>query len=153
MNELERSPYSPALYSDEPVSASSPPDQRGMMVAAIGMMVVGWGGLYWLIRVTNQLPRVGPLWLFFVLLFIAVAGTVLPIARAVNNRLTPMRRALPPSGVLVRQSIWIGLYVVTCAWLQIPRVLSAPIALMLALALIVVEVFLRTREIVYERLE
>jgi hypothetical protein len=41
--------------------------------------------------------------------------------------------------------------VVTCAWLQIPRVLTLPIAFFLALALIVIEVFLRSREIAHER--
>jgi hypothetical protein len=36
--------------------------------------------------------------------------------------------------------------VTTCAWLQIPRVLSPPIAVLLALALVVIEGFLRLRE-------
>lgn len=126
-------------------SSRTPPDHVGVLVASVLLMIVGWGGLYWV--VTTQLPRVGPRWGFFLLLFTAVTGTVMPILRYVNVRLTPATRFLPPGGVIVRQSVWAGLFVVTCAWLQIPRVLSAPIALLLALALVVIEVFLRSREL------
>ncbi|MFQ3567624.1 MAG: hypothetical protein SNJ59_11555 [Aggregatilineales bacterium] len=129
--------------------SSTPPDHVGVLIAAVIMMVGGWAGLYHLI--TTELPRVGPRWIFFVLLHIAVVGTVLPFVRYLNVRFTPVHRELPPGGVIVRQSVWIGLYVVTCAWLQIPRVLTLPIAFFLALAFIIIEVFLRSREIVNER--
>lgn len=121
-----------------------PPDHVGVLVAGVVMMLGGWLGLYQL--VTNTLPRVGPRWAFFMLLFMAVTGTVLPFVRYLNVRFTPMHVELPPGGVLVRQSIWVGLFVVTCAWLQIPRVLTLPIAFFLALAFIVIEIFLRSRE-------
>ncbi|MEO8394237.1 MAG: hypothetical protein ABI700_14700 [Chloroflexota bacterium] len=127
----------------------TPPDHTGMIVAAAIMMVAGWGGLYYL--VTTQIPRVGQRWMFFVLVQIAVAGTVMPFLRYINVRLTPVTRAVPPSGVIVRQSVWFGLFVVTCAWLQIPRVLTIPIMFFLALAFIVIELFLRSREIPNEQ--
>lgn len=129
----------------------TPADHVGILVAAVLMMIIGWGGLYAL--VTTALPRVGPRWIFFVLLHIAVTGTVLPLIRYLNVRFTPLHRELPPGGVMVRQSVWVGLYVVTCAWLQIPRVLTLPIAFFLALALIVIEIFLRTREVGNENYE
>lgn len=128
----------------------TPPDHTGIMIAAFAMLIGGWGGLYWL--VTNQLPRVGPMWIFFALLYVAVVGTALPFIRAINTSLTPATREYPPGGVLVRQAVWIGLFVVACAWLQIPRVLNPPTAFFLALALIVIEGFLRSREIPHERL-
>ncbi|MGQ9909916.1 MAG: hypothetical protein ACUVS2_13885 [Candidatus Flexifilum sp.] len=128
----------------------TPPDHTGIMIAAFIMLIGGWGGLYWLVNA--QLPRVGPLWAFFALLYIAVVGTALPFVRALNTSLTPLTRRYPPGGVLVRQAVWIGLFVVACAWLQIPRALNAPIAFFLALALIVIEGFLRSREIPHERL-
>lgn len=127
----------------------TPPDHIGVMIAALAMMAGGWWGLYQL--VTTTLPRVGQRWLFFVLLHIAVTGTVLPFVRFFNVRLTPVNKPLLPGGVIVRQSVWIGLFVVTCAWLQIPRVLSLPIAFFLALIFVVIEVFLRSREIANER--
>lgn len=122
----------------------TPPDHIGVMIAAVIMMIIGWGGLITLI--TTQIPRVGPRWMFFVLLQVAVVGTALPFVRLLNKRFTPRNRYLPPGGVLVRQSVWIGLFVVTCAWLQVPRVLTPPIAFFLALAFAVIEIFLRSRE-------
>lgn len=128
-----------------------PPDHTGMLMASVVMMFAGWGGLYYL--VSTQIPRVGQRWMFFVLLYIAVSATVMPLLRYVNVRLTPLTRAMPPSGVIVRQAVWVGLFVVTCAWLQIPRVLTVPTMFFVALALIVIELFLRSREIPNEQLE
>ena len=127
------------------------PDHTGMIIAAVILIVAGWGGLYLL--VSTQIPRVGQRWLFFLLLQAAVAGTVMPVLRYVTVRLTPANRFIPPSGVIVREAVWFGLFVVTCAWLQIPRVLSLPIMFFLALAFIVIEVFLRSREIPNEQIE
>lgn len=132
-----------------PVATQSPRDHAGMLVTAIVLAIGSWLGLYQLI--TTELPRVGQRFLFFMLLMIAVACTVIPFLRYLNVRFTPLIRPIPPSGVIIRQSVWVGLFVVMCAWLQIPRVLSLPIAFFLALALIVVEIFLRSREIAHER--
>lgn len=127
-----------------------PPDHVGVMIAAGVMMIVGWGGLYTVL--TTMRPLIGPRWMFFVLLHIAIVGTTLPVVRLFNARFTPPTRTLPPGGVLVRQSVWIGLFVVTCVWLQMPRVLTLPIAFFVALAFVVIEIFLRSREIPNERL-
>ncbi|MBZ0293226.1 MAG: hypothetical protein K8L99_11730 [Anaerolineae bacterium] len=126
-----------------------PPDHFGVMIAAVLMALGGWGGLY--VLVTTTLPRVGQRWLFFMLLQIAVVGTVLPFVRYLNLRFTPLYYEIPPGGVLVRQSVWIGLFIVTCAWLQIPRVLTPAIAFLLILVFLVIEVFLRSREMANER--
>lgn len=134
---------------DYPSPSHTPPDHIGVLVSAGLMMIGGWGGLYWLM--TTQIPRVGQRWVFFVLLFVAITGTAVPVVRWLNARLTPVTRILPPGGVLVRQAIWIGLYVVVAAWLRIPRSLTLPIAFFLALALIVIEIFLRSREIPNEQ--
>lgn len=138
-----------ATENDNIPSGMTPPDHTGVMFASLLMMCVGWGGLYLL--VTRTLPRVGERWQFFLLLHIAIAATALPFVRYLNLRFTPITRQPPPGGVLVRQSVWIGLFVVTCAWLQIPRVLTPTVAFFVALALIVIEVFLRSRELPSER--
>ncbi len=126
-----------------------PPDHVGTLVAGVVMMIGGWLGLYQL--VTTTLPRVGQRWLFFLLLLIAVTGTVIPFVRYLNVRFTPIDVDLPPGGVIVRQSIWVGLFAVLCTWLQLPRVLNLPIAFFLGLVFAVIEVFLRSREIRNER--
>lgn len=132
---------------DEFTGSSAPdtsPDYAGIMVAAAIMAAAGWAGL-WLL-VTTALPTAFPRWLFFVFLYLAVTGTVLPFVRFLNMRFTGEESALPSGGVILRQSIWVGLFVVACAWLQIPRVLNPVIAFFLALSLVVIEVFLHVRE-------
>jgi hypothetical protein len=126
-----------------------PRDHGGMLFAAVIMAVLSWLGLYWL--VTNERPLVGPRFVFFLLLMTAVASTAIPFVRYLNLRFVPVTRPLPASGVIVRQGVWIGLFVVICAWLQMLRALTLPIAFFLGLALIVIEIFLRTREIAHER--
>lgn len=107
------------------------------------MAAGGWLGLYLL--VTAALPTAFPRWLFFVCLYLAVTGTVLPFVRFLNLRFA--RADDPPSAnVILRQSIWFGLFVVACAWLQIPRVLNPVIAFFLALSLIVIEFLLNIRD-------
>ena len=114
------------------------------MVAAAVMAAAGWIGL-WLL-VTTALPTAFPRWLFFVFLYLAVTGTVLPFVRFLNMRFAGEGNPFPSGSVILRQSVWIGLFVVACAWLQIPRVLNPVIAFFLALSLIVIEVFLHVRE-------
>ncbi|MBN2302944.1 MAG: hypothetical protein JXQ72_00615 [Anaerolineae bacterium] len=127
--------------SDNYDPSGIPPDHAGIITAATLMAVTGWVGL-WLL-VTSSLPTAGPRWIFFVCLYLAVTGTVLPFVRFLNMR---FNRDIPASGVILRQSIWVGLFVVACAWLQIPRVLNPVIAFFLALSLFVIEVFLYVRE-------
>jgi len=130
-------------YQDSSLPDVSP-DHTGIMVAAAIMAAVGWIGL-WLLVMTS-LPTAFPRWLFFVCLYLAVTGTVLPFVRFLNIRFTRDTSRLPSGGVILRQSILIGLYVVACAWLQMPRVLNPVIAFFLAISLIVIEVFLHVRE-------
>ena len=117
--------------------------QQGTIFAGILMACIGWVGLFFLVR--SVLPTAGARWLFFLLLYMAVTGTMIPIAVAFNNRLRG-EAPIPPDWISVRQGLWVGLFVITCAWLQIPRVLNPVIAILLALSLAVIEVFLRLRE-------
>ena len=117
---------------------------RGVLIAAVLMMLIGWIGLYALIM--NTLPLAFPRWLFFILLFTAVTGTALPLVHFLNMRFTTEPYEVASSGIMLRQSIWFGLYAVTCAWLQIPRVLNWPIAFFLGLSFVVIELYLRLRE-------
>ncbi|MEL6271385.1 MAG: hypothetical protein AAFU54_04935 [Chloroflexota bacterium] len=121
-----------------------PPDHAGLLLSALLMMAGGWAGLYLL--VTQTIPRVGQRWMFFMLLYIAVTGTMIPLVRFMNVRFTPVDREIPASGVVLRQSVWIGLFVVSCAWLQIPRALTWSAGFFLATIFVVIEFFLRMRE-------
>jgi hypothetical protein len=46
----------------------------------------------------------------------------------------------------VRQAVWVGVYFGTLAWLQIGRVLTLPLALLLLVGLVLIEWLLRMRE-------
>ncbi|HLA42553.1 MAG TPA: hypothetical protein VJZ27_03900 [Aggregatilineales bacterium] len=117
--------------------------QQGTRIAAILLACMGWLGLFYLVQ--NVLPQAGARWLFFVLLYMAVSGSTIPIMQLINNRLRGDYPE-PPDWVSVRQGLWMGLFVTTCAWLQIPRQLDEAKAVILAMTFSVIEIFLRLRE-------
>ena len=137
---MSRRPQS--AQESSPVSPAA--GHYGMLMAAMVMMMVGWGGLAQLIATTR--PRIGgEIWLFFILLQIAVTGTAIPVVRFLCMRFKPAR-----AGVIVRRSVWVGIMAVTCAWLLIPRALSLSFVLILLLLFVVIEIFLRSRELTHE---
>lgn len=123
---------------------------RGVLLASLLMCLVGWGGLAYL--VVSARPRIGgELWLFFILLQVAVTGTAIPAVAFISRRFAPADVAMPLTGAIVRRSVWIGIIAVACAWFMIPRYLSLPILLIVILVFVVVEVYLRNRELANER--
>ncbi len=133
-----------------PFERRSDGERRGVLLAALLMFLAGWGGLAFLVVSTR--PRIGgEIWLFFILLQIAVTGTAIPLVQLISQGLAPKNDPVPLTGVVVRRSVWIGIIVVTCAWLSIPRYLSLPLLAAVILLFIVIEVFLRNRELANER--
>lgn len=138
-----------AQFTDDLSTAGRSSDHKGMLMAAVVMVIVGWGGLAQLIMTAR--PRIGgEIWLFFILLQIAVTGTAIPIVRYLSMRFRPAL-APPLAGVIVRRSVWIGIMAAACAWLLIPRALSLSFVLILLLMFVVIEIFLRNREPTDER--
>lgn len=113
-------------------------------VAGAILAVGGWSGLIWVI--THTLPTVPNRWAFYALLQVAITGTALPLVRLLHRRFSRGGGVFVGPAVLVRQATWVGLFVTTCVWLRIPRLLSVLLALVIAFALIVVEALLRLRE-------
>lgn len=109
---------------------------------AIILVVVGWGGLLFL--VTSALPTIGPRWLFYFLFFLALTGTVMPFVAFLNRRFPTTPPANP--GVILRQAMLFGIYWATLAWLQSGRVLTSALGLLLALGFLLMEWLLRLRE-------
>jgi hypothetical protein len=124
------------------MDSTSPPSVASFLPASFVLMVVGWGGLIYLVNYT--LPTIGPRWMFFFLFFLALTGTALPFAAFLNRRFV----SSPPAGpsVVLRQAIWFSIYWSTLAWLQWGRVLNMALALLLAIGLILIEWLLRLRE-------
>ena len=121
---------------------SSSPPVRNFIPAAFILAIIGWGGLYALLNFTY--PTVGPRWLFFFLGVIAITGTMLPVVAFLNVRF-PTNPPVSP-GVIVRESIWFGIYFPTLAWLQLGRVLTPALVMLLAIGLFGIEILLRMRE-------
>ena len=120
----------------------SSPSVFSFLPTAFLLAILGWGGLFYLVNYT--VPTVGPRWLFFFLGVMALTGTSLPFTAFLNRRF-PSRPA-PTPGVILRQAIWVGIYGSTLAWLQLGRVLTLALALLLALWLVLIEALLRMRE-------
>ena len=116
-------------------------DYRGFYLATLVLAIGGWAALGYLVM--NVVPGPGPRWLFFVVGLVALTGTAAPFVWYLNRRFS--RRPVP-SGVLMRQAVWVGFVVVTCAWLQLARTLNWATALLLAAGLAGIEWFLRMRE-------
>lgn len=111
-------------------------------LTSILLMVVGWGGLYFLI--TQTVPQVWPRWGFFVLSLMALTGTVLPVVYFFHRRFSSEKPA--EANVIVRQALWVGIYGATLAWLQLGRLVTVYVILGLAGGLAAIEYFMRLRE-------
>ncbi len=124
------------------MSAEQTPRVSSFLATAMLLAVSGWGGLAALVLFT--LPTVGPRWLFFFLSFLAITGTVLPVVAFLNRRFP----GSPPAShnAILRQAMWVGIYGSTLVWLQIGRVLTPTLALLLAVGLGLIEWLLRLRE-------
>ena len=118
------------------------PPVNFFIALSIFLFLIGWGGVALLFL--NTLPTVGPRWLFFFLFVLALAGTFLPVVAFLNRRFPSM----PPATavVVIREATWIGLFGSTIAWLQIGRVLSIPMVLLLLIGFVLIEFLLRLSE-------
>ena len=120
----------------------SSPSVRSTLPAAVLLALVGWAGLTYLFITT--LPTLGPRWLFFFFSVLAISGISLPVAAFLNRRFPTQ----PPAtqNAILREATLVGIYFATLAWLQLGRVLTMPLILMLAIGLVVIEFLIRLRE-------
>jgi hypothetical protein len=112
---------------------------RSLLIAAIILAIIGWLGLFLLL--VGTLPTVGPRWLFFFLLSLAITGTTLPFIWLLHRRFA--ERPDLPAMILLRRALLFTLYGELCIWLQINRSLNLSLAILLGLGLIAIELFLR----------
>ena len=115
---------------------------RAFLPLAVILTLAGWGGLLLVIRAT--VPTLGPRWLFFFLGVLALTGPTLPIVYYLNKRFP----SEPPveDMVILRQALWVGVFGSTVAWLQLGRVLTPGLALILAGVFVLIEFLLRLFE-------
>jgi hypothetical protein len=118
------------------------PSVLSVLPPSLFLFLAGWGGLGVLVYLFP--PLVWPRWGFFFFLVMAGTGTALPFTAFLNRRFgsTPP----PDAGVVTRQALWVGVYFSVLAWLQIPRLLTPTMAVLLAAGLVLIEWLLRLRE-------
>ena len=121
---------------DEPVRF------KPIAISSLFLMLTGWGGLYFI--VTQTLPYVWPRWAFFVLMLMAITGTMLPIVYLFHRRFPGEKPA--EANVIIRQALWFGIYGGTLAWLQLGRLVTVYLIVGLAAGLFAIEYFIRLRE-------
>lgn len=86
---------------------------------------------------------------FLAVILVAVTGLALPLAYILNRRFLrshfPSGETAPSFMVTLRQSMWVGMWVSFCVWLQMNRVLGVAVASLAAVVLIMFEVLLQVR--------
>jgi hypothetical protein len=115
---------------------------RIFLPLAVILTLLGGIGLFILIQST--LPTLGPRWLFFFLGVLTLTGLSLPLIFFLNMRFP----SDPPVDgmVILRQALWVGVFGSTVAWLQLGRVLTGGLAIILAAAFVLIEFLLRLFE-------
>lgn len=118
------------------------PSFKNYLPASIALMLIGWGGLAGLLFFS--LPLVWSRWGFFVFMIMAFSGTALPVVYFLHQRFPSDSEV--EANIIVRQSIWIGVYFSMLAWLQLGRIVTLYVVIGLAAGMIAIEYFIRLRE-------
>jgi hypothetical protein len=117
---------------------------RQWITYAVLIATLSWLGLW---GVTRFPVSDAALVVFFVLLFVAIASTVMPAVAYLNARFGKLESQRIYRVRFIRQSIWLGIFVVIVGWLQTRRMLTVTLALILMAVLALTEMFLITREV------
>jgi hypothetical protein len=123
-----------------PVKSYLPPFGK-VLITTILLGLIGFGGLFFLF--INTEPTLGPRWLFFFFLTIAGGGAALPIVYMIQRRTA---KQYVPAKVILREAILFGIFLDLLAWMQIGRIITNLIVIILASGLVLLEVFLRMAE-------
>jgi hypothetical protein len=113
------------------------------MYGVVFLSILSWLALWGLVQLPVTTPTRA---LFFIVLFGGITSTAMLPVTYLNARFgnCPDRRTFQAR--FVRQSIWLGLLVVVLAWLQMRRILTTTLALILTAVFVLTETFLLTRE-------
>jgi hypothetical protein len=113
-----------------------------VLLTSLFLVVTGLGGLA--VIIINTVPTLGPRWLFYFFMFLALAGIALPITDFLNRRFPSKPRA--GANIVIRQAVWIGIYGCVLTWLQFGRILNSGLVMFLAIGLVTIEFLLRVNE-------
>lgn len=117
------------------------PKFRNIFFTSVILLIIGLVGIACLVFLT--LPTLGPRWLFFFFLTIGTSGFMLPSLFFINRRIAkkPVTESL-----LLREALLAAVLIDLIIWLQLGRVLTPMIFLLLIGAFLLLEFFLRLSE-------
>jgi hypothetical protein len=113
-----------------------------VFITSIILILLGAVGLGVLFIFT--VPTLGPRWLMFFLVTLLFSGIALPIVYYLHKRF-PSKPGVTQM-ILVREALWMGIYVDIILWLQFGKVLNPALAIFIAVGLILIEFLIRMRE-------
>jgi hypothetical protein len=118
------------------------PTIRSVLPLALVLAIPGWLWLIYLM--TRTVPSLGNRWMFFAAAVLAISGTVMPLVAYLNRFIQPFGPA--NFDTIVRESAMMGVYAGILLWLNKGQVLSASLALILGVGLILIELLVRLRK-------
>lgn len=112
-----------------------------ILVSSLFLTILGGGGLAFIFIFFK--PTLGPRWMFFFFLTIIGAGIALPFSYLIQRRFA---NEFVLGKVLIREGILFGVFLALIAWLQLGRILTNLIVMIIAVGLILLEMLLRMAE-------
>lgn len=112
-------------------------------VLPVGLILTAGGGAGLIFIFFNTQPFLGPRWLLFFFISLVSCGLSLPIITILQLRFSKKNLS---EGVLLRESILCAVYIDLLLWLQLGRVLTDFIILLLGAGFVMLEIFLRISE-------
>ena len=122
---------------------------RWWVLISFGLAILSFAALYYLYTTVEPQPNVilaRPQLLFFALMFLGLGAGAVPVTAYINYRFAKPGWVERDKSRLLREGIWVGLFGVLLAYLQLVRSLNWTIALVLACAFVLIEAFFLTRE-------
>ena len=112
-----------------------------ILISSIFLTILGGGGLAFIFQFLE--PTLGPRWLLFFFLTIIGAGMALPISFLIQRRFS---NQVVSGKVLIREATLFGIFLSLLAWLQLGRILTNLIILIIAAGFVLLEILLRMAE-------
>lgn len=118
------------------------PTIRSVLPLTLVLVIPGWSWLIYLM--TSTIPSLGNRWMFFASAVLAVSGITMPLVAYLNRFIQPFGPA--NFETVVRESTLLGVYAGILLWLNKGQVLSAGLALILGVGLVLIELLIRLRK-------
>lgn len=112
-----------------------------ILISSIFLIILGGGGLAFIFIFYE--PTLGPRWMFFFFLTIIGSGIALPISYLIQRRFA---NQVVLNKVLIREAIFFGVFLALIAWLQLGRILTNLIIVIISIGFILLEMLLRMAE-------